>query len=193
LPYCFLPLATDADRPKERVAKSTSISTLATSMTLLKYDVFELALASQCRVVLPCTTSSCLHCGLLGDKYGCFGYLQAVRRWLEFGLLGRNSDSRRFVHCLHDARDNLPLTGYLPLYPAILFPLQSPSNKRDPITDSVARPCPADNFFWFLVKHSLFHWALRTVGPEQFRAFKNRRRNLRRCSRISCTSAVSSP
>ena len=47
LPYCFLPLATDADRPKERVAKSTSISTLATSMTLLKYDVFELALASQ--------------------------------------------------------------------------------------------------------------------------------------------------
>ena len=39
----------------------------------------------------------------------------------------------------------------------------------------------------------IFHWARRSVGPEQFRAFKNPDRNSRRRAQTAATSAVSSP
>lgn len=42
---------------------------------------------------------------------------QVDHQWLEYRFLGKNSESWRFVHCVHHAADKLPLLGYLCSFP----------------------------------------------------------------------------
>jgi hypothetical protein len=83
--------------------------------------------------------------------------------------------ARKNVRCVHDASNNLPLTGYF----SPVFWLNLGQFRRAPT-----------EFFHFLGETFVFHWARRSVGPEQFRAFVKPDRNSHRCAQ---TAAISAP